>query len=58
MGFVDQKKLDTVLDDYILGNQRKLIKPYLNMRNDQNKPKYTMDEAKKLVKTQLLQTYT
>jgi len=58
MGFIDQKKFDAVLDDYILANQRKLIKPYLTMRDEKNKAKYTMDDAKRLVKTQLLQTYT
>jgi hypothetical protein len=58
MGFIDQKKFDAVLDEYILMNQRKLIKPYLNMRDEKNKPKYTMDDAKRMVKTQLLQTYT
>jgi hypothetical protein len=58
MGFIDQKKFDAVLDDYILANQRRLIKPYLTMRDEKNKAKYTMDDAKRLVKTQLLQTYT
>jgi hypothetical protein len=58
MGFVDQKKLDVVIDDYIMMNQRKLIRPYLNMRDEKNKAKYTMDDAKRLVKTRLIQTYT
>jgi hypothetical protein len=58
MGFVDQKKLDVVIEEYIMMNQRKLIRPYLNMKNESNKAKYTMDDAKRLVKTRLIQTYT
>jgi hypothetical protein len=58
MGFVDQKKLDVVIDDYIMMNQRKLIRPYLNMKDERNKSKYTMEDAKRLVKTRLIQTYT
>lgn len=58
MGFVDQKKLDVVIEDYIMMNQRKLIRPYLNMKDERNKSKYTMDDAKRLVKTRLIQTYT
>lgn len=58
MGFIDQKKLDVVIDEYIMMNQRKLIRPYLNMRDERNKAKYTMEDAKRLVKTRLIQTYT
>jgi hypothetical protein len=58
MGFIDQKKLDVVMDEFIMMNQRKLIRPYLNMRDEKNKAKYTMEDAKKLVKTRLIQTYT
>jgi len=58
MGFIDQKKLDVVLEEFIMANQRRLIKPYLSLRDDRNKPKHTMDEAKNLVKARLLQDYT
>ena len=58
MGFIDHKKLDAILDEYILANQRKLIKPYLSLRDERNKPKHTLEDAKKLVKTRLLSDYT
>jgi hypothetical protein len=58
MGFIDQKKLDVVLEEFIMANQRRLIKPYLSLRDERNKPKHTMDEAKNLVKARLLQDYT
>ena len=57
-GFVDPKKLDLVIDEYIIMNQRKLVRPYLNMRDNKNKAVYDMDGAKKMVKKRLLETYT
>ena len=58
MGYVDLKKLDNVVDEYILMNQQRLLRPYLSMRNAKNKPLYNPDEAKKMVRKRLIETYT
>jgi DNA polymerase III gamma/tau subunit len=58
MGFVDNKKLDAVVNEYVMMNQRKLIAPFMRMRNNKNKPLYTVDEAVNMVKKRLLTDYT
>jgi DNA polymerase III gamma/tau subunit len=58
MGFVDKKKLDAVVNEYVMMNQRKLIAPFMRMRNNKNKPLYTVDEAVNMVKKRLLTDYT
>lgn len=58
MGYVDKKKLDLVIDEFIMMNQRKLISPYTRMRDNKNKPLYTVDKAVQMVKKKLLETYT
>jgi len=58
MGFVDIKKLDNVIDEYILMNQRRLVRPYLSMRDAKNKPLYNPEEAKNMVRKRLIETYT
>jgi len=58
MGYVDKKKLDSVIDEYIMLNQRKLISPYLKMRDNKNKPLYSVDKAVQTVKKKLIETYT
>lgn len=58
IGRIDQKKLDIVLDEYILMNQRLLVKPYLSQKDEKNKPKYTQKEAFSMAKTKLLKSYT
>jgi uncharacterized protein (DUF39 family) len=58
MGYVDKKKLDDVINEYVMMNQRKLISPYMRMKNNKNKPMYTIDEAVSLVKKRLLTDYT
>jgi hypothetical protein len=58
MGFVDRKKYDLAVDEYIMMNQMKLIRPYMKMRDSKNKPLYTVDKATDEVKKRLLETYT
>ena len=57
MGFVDKKKINLVIDEYIMMNQSKLISAYLKMRNSKNKPMYTVDTAIAEVKNRLLREY-
>ena len=58
MGFVDKKKFTAVLDEFVMMNQRKLISPYLKMKDNKNKPLYTVDKAMVEVKKRLTDTYT
>jgi hypothetical protein len=58
MGYVDNKKFISVTDEYIMMNQRKLISPYMKMRDNKNKPMYTVDKAVDAVRKRILDTYT
>ena len=58
MGYVDKKKFIAVTDEYIMMNQRKLISPYMKMRDNKNKPMYTVDKAVDAVRKRILDTYT
>lgn len=58
LGQVEPKKMDNAIQEFIIMNQRKLIRPYMTMKDSKNRPMYTQENAIKMVKKKLLETYT
>lgn len=58
MGYVDKKKFMNVVDEFVMLNQRKLIRPYMQMRDSKNKPLYTVEKAMTEAKKRLIETYS
>jgi thioredoxin-related protein len=58
MGYVDKKKFLAVVDEYVMLNQRKMIRPFMQMRDAKNKPLYTVDKAMQAAKQRIIETYS